>query len=95
VVGGRLADAIAESPAYSRLRRATALGRDDSRAILGALPTVLVAATSALQRAGIAYLPPCRTAGGGSIINISSIMGFVGGSSGHPAYCASKGAIRI
>jgi NAD(P)-dependent dehydrogenase (short-subunit alcohol dehydrogenase family) len=33
--------------------------------------------------------------GGGSIINISSIMGFVGGSSGHPAYCASKGAVRI
>jgi NAD(P)-dependent dehydrogenase (short-subunit alcohol dehydrogenase family) len=33
--------------------------------------------------------------GGGSIVNISSIMGFVGGSSGHPAYCASKGAVRI
>jgi NAD(P)-dependent dehydrogenase (short-subunit alcohol dehydrogenase family) len=33
--------------------------------------------------------------GGGSIINISSIMEFVGGSSGHPAYCASKGAVRI
>ena len=29
VVGGRLADAIAESAASSRLRRATALGRDD------------------------------------------------------------------
>jgi NAD(P)-dependent dehydrogenase (short-subunit alcohol dehydrogenase family) len=33
--------------------------------------------------------------GGGSIVNISSIMGFVGGSSGHPAYSASKGAVRI
>jgi NAD(P)-dependent dehydrogenase (short-subunit alcohol dehydrogenase family) len=33
--------------------------------------------------------------GGGSIVNISSIMGFVGGNSGHPAYCASKGAVRI
>ena len=33
--------------------------------------------------------------GGGAIVNISSIMGFVGGSSGHPAYCASKGAVRI
>src|SRR3954454_17229192 len=32
---------------------------------------------------------------GGSIVNISSIMGFVGGSSGHPAYGASKGAVRI
>jgi len=33
--------------------------------------------------------------GGGSIINISSIMGFVGGTSGHPAYHSSKGAVRI
>src|SRR3954470_17117181 len=33
--------------------------------------------------------------GGGSIVNISSIMGFVGGNSGHPAYGASKGAVRI
>ena len=33
--------------------------------------------------------------GYGSIINISSIMGFVGGEYGHPAYHASKGAVRI
>src|SRR4051794_32153881 len=33
--------------------------------------------------------------GGGSIVNISSIMGFGGGASGHPAYHASKGAVRI
>ena len=33
--------------------------------------------------------------GGGSIINISSSMGFVGSASGHPAYHASKGAVRI
>ena len=33
--------------------------------------------------------------GGGSIVNISSIMGFVGGEYGHPAYHASKGAVRI
>ena len=33
--------------------------------------------------------------GGGSIVNISSIMGFVGGPTGHPAYSASKGAVRI
>jgi NAD(P)-dependent dehydrogenase (short-subunit alcohol dehydrogenase family) len=32
---------------------------------------------------------------GGSIVNISSIMGFVGSTSGHPAYYASKGAVRI
>jgi NAD(P)-dependent dehydrogenase (short-subunit alcohol dehydrogenase family) len=33
--------------------------------------------------------------GGGSIVNISSIMGLVGSASGHPAYHASKGAVRI
>jgi NAD(P)-dependent dehydrogenase (short-subunit alcohol dehydrogenase family) len=33
--------------------------------------------------------------GGGSVVNISSIMGFVGSVSGHPAYHASKGAVRI
>jgi NAD(P)-dependent dehydrogenase (short-subunit alcohol dehydrogenase family) len=32
---------------------------------------------------------------GGSIVNISSIMGFVGSAGGHPAYHASKGAVRI
>ena len=33
--------------------------------------------------------------GGGAIVNISSIMGFVGSASGHPAYHAAKGAVRI
>ena len=33
--------------------------------------------------------------GGGSIVNISSVMGFVGSTGGHPAYHASKGAVRI
>jgi NAD(P)-dependent dehydrogenase (short-subunit alcohol dehydrogenase family) len=36
-----------------------------------------------------------KKTGRGSIVNISSIMGFVGSLSGHPAYCASKGAVRI
>jgi NAD(P)-dependent dehydrogenase (short-subunit alcohol dehydrogenase family) len=36
-----------------------------------------------------------RETGGGSIVNISSIMGFVGGEGGHPAYHASKGAVRL
>ena len=40
-------------------------------------------------------IPVMRAAGGGSIVNISSIMGFVGGEGGHPAYHASKGAVRI
>ena len=42
-----------------------------------------------------AVIPAMREAGGGSIVNISSIMGFVGGEGGHPAYHASKGAVRI
>jgi NAD(P)-dependent dehydrogenase (short-subunit alcohol dehydrogenase family) len=33
--------------------------------------------------------------GGGSIVNISSIMGFIGGADSHPGYSASKGAVRI
>ncbi len=34
-------------------------------------------------------------AGRGSIVNISSIMGFIGGGEGHLGYSASKGAVRI
>ena len=33
--------------------------------------------------------------GGGAIVNISSIMGFIGGADGHRGYSASKGAVRI
>ncbi len=33
--------------------------------------------------------------GGGSIVNISSILGLVGSETGHPAYGASKGAVRL
>ena len=40
-------------------------------------------------------IPEMKKTGGGSIVNISSIMGFVGGEYGHPAYHASKGAVRI
>ena len=42
-----------------------------------------------------AVIPTMRAAGGGAIVNISSIMGFVAGEYGHPAYHASKGAVRI
>jgi cyclopentanol dehydrogenase len=40
-------------------------------------------------------IPHLRRAGGGSIINISSISGMVGQADFHPGYNASKGAVRI
>ena len=40
-------------------------------------------------------IPKLREAGGGSIVNISSISGFVGQSMIHMAYNASKGAVRL
>ena len=39
-------------------------------------------------------VPELRRNGGGSIINISSQMGIVGSKATHPAYNASKGAVR-
>ena len=45
---------------------------------------------------GIKYaIPEMQKAGGGSIVNISSISGFIGQEQLHPAYNASKGAVRI
>jgi NAD(P)-dependent dehydrogenase (short-subunit alcohol dehydrogenase family) len=40
-------------------------------------------------------VPAMRQSGGGSIVNISSISGFVGQDRLHMAYNASKGAVRI
>lgn len=40
-------------------------------------------------------VPQMRMAGGGSIINISSIFGAVGGFGGSVAYHAAKGAVRL
>ena len=42
-----------------------------------------------------AAIPEMRKAGGGSIINISSTSGLVGHEHIHPAYNASKGAVRL
>lgn len=42
-----------------------------------------------------AVIPAMREAGGGSIVNISSISGMVGQATIHPGYNASKGAVRI
>ena len=45
---------------------------------------------------GMKYaVPEMRETGGGSILNISSISGFVGQESVHPGYNASKGAVRL
>jgi NAD(P)-dependent dehydrogenase (short-subunit alcohol dehydrogenase family) len=40
-------------------------------------------------------IPAIRAAGGGAIVNISSISGFVGQDNIHMAYNASKGAVRL
>ncbi len=42
-----------------------------------------------------AVIAPMRARGGGSIVNISSIFGAVGGFGGSIAYHASKGAVRL
>ena len=42
-----------------------------------------------------AVVPEMKKAGGGSIVNISSISGIVGQPSIQPVYNASKGAVRI
>ncbi|MBN9000411.1 MAG: SDR family oxidoreductase, partial [Rhizobiales bacterium] len=42
---------------------------------------------------GIKHAVPAME-GGGSIVNIASIMALVGSEGGHPAYHASKGAVR-
>ena len=45
---------------------------------------------------GMKYaIPAMKMAGGGAIVNISSISGFVGQNGIHMAYNASKGAVRI
>lgn len=45
---------------------------------------------------GMKYaIPRMQVVGGGSIVNISSISGFVGQEALHPGYNASKGAVRL
>ncbi len=53
-----------------------------------------VNATSVFLGTTLAASEMAKT-GGGSIVNISSIMGFIGTPDGHPAYGASKGAVRL
>ncbi len=40
-------------------------------------------------------IPKLLEAGRGSIVNMSSMLGMVGSATGHPAYNASKGAVRL
>jgi NAD(P)-dependent dehydrogenase (short-subunit alcohol dehydrogenase family) len=56
--------------------------------------------TIAIDQRGVwlgmrAAIPEMRAAGGGSIINVSSIFGAVGGFGGSVAYHAAKGAVRL
>ncbi len=41
-----------------------------------------------------AVIPPMQKAGGGAIVNLSSVVAMIGFDEGHPAYAASKGAVR-
>src|SRR5919202_75581 len=66
----------------------------DPDAIEGWNKVIAVNQTSVFLGTKLAAEQMAKT-GGGSIVNISSIMGFVGSTSGHPAYSASKGAVRI
>ncbi len=66
----------------------------DPDGLEGWLRVIAVNQTSVFLGTKLAAGQMAKT-GGGSIINISSIMGFIGGASGHPAYHASKGAVRI
>jgi NAD(P)-dependent dehydrogenase (short-subunit alcohol dehydrogenase family) len=52
-----------------------------------------VNATSVFLGTKLAAAEMAKT-GGGAIVNISSIMGIVGGDESHPGYCASKAAVR-
>src|SRR5690348_6052211 len=52
-----------------------------------------VNATSVFLGTKLAAAEMAKT-GGGAIVNISSIMGIIGGDESHPGYCASKAAVR-
>jgi cyclopentanol dehydrogenase len=66
----------------------------DPDAIEGWNKLIAVNQTSVFLGTKLAAAEMMKT-GGGSIINISSINGFVGSDGGHPGYHASKGAVRI
>ena len=65
----------------------------DADAVSGWQRLLEVNATSVFLGTKLAAVEMSNT-GGGSIVNISSIMGIVGGDESHPGYCASKAAVR-
>ena len=66
----------------------------DELSLAGWEKLIAVNATSVFLGTTLAAAEMAKT-GGGSIVNISSIMGFIGTADGHPGYGASKGAVRI
>ena len=66
----------------------------DELALAGWERLMAVNATSVFLGTTLAAAEMANT-GGGSIVNISSIMGVIGGPDSHPGYSASKGAVRI
>jgi NAD(P)-dependent dehydrogenase (short-subunit alcohol dehydrogenase family) len=66
----------------------------DELALAGWERLMAVNATSVFLGTTLAAAEMAKT-GGGSIVNISSIMGFIGSPDSHPGYSASKGAVRI
>jgi NAD(P)-dependent dehydrogenase (short-subunit alcohol dehydrogenase family) len=66
----------------------------DELALAGWEKLIAINATSVFIGTTRAAAEMAKT-GGGSIVNISSIMGFIGGADSHPGYSASKGAVRI
>jgi NAD(P)-dependent dehydrogenase (short-subunit alcohol dehydrogenase family) len=66
----------------------------DELALEGWEKLIAVNATSVFMGTTRAAAEMAKT-GGGSIVNISSIMGFIGSPDSHPGYSASKGAVRL
>ena len=66
----------------------------DELSLAGWQKLISVNATSVFLGTTLAAAEMAKT-GGGSIVNISSIMGFIGTADGHPGYGAAKGAVRI
>ena len=67
----------------------------DHRGAVGADPLMGDGAGMLIQIPDQFFREEMAKQGKGSIVNISSIMGFVSSAEGHPGYSASKGAVRL